>query len=286
MELQQRCWEKVFSLDLPEGKCVGLRLIPMSSSDDPNSTFWSQIQCNSQHSLRQYLHPKEIDYALSNMPSESARNTFLIGRLAMRSAMNELKEDCDNKNKPKSPIQDKNDINLPLVSDIDESILKDQHGRPKVPASFIGSISHKQLTGVALVSINVDKRNVNSPKKSIGIDLEQTLTKGRSIATKVLTENELKDLGKIKGVSDDEEVLLRFSLKESVYKAMHPLICQFVSFQEAEIKPNEDGTAKVILNLKNGAHDNFASVSAHWRRIDQDYFLTSASVTLKDNIIE
>jgi len=62
---------------------------------------------------------------------------------------------------------------------------------------------------------------------------------------------------------------------------MHPLIAQFVGFQEAEIQPHDDGTATVKLNLKSGAHEQFESVKAHWRRID-DYFLTSSIVSLKE----
>ncbi len=72
------------------------------------------------------------------------------------------------------------------------------------------------------------------------------------------------------------------SLKESVYKAMHPLINQFVGFQEAEIKPHEDGTATVFLNLKSGKHKEFKVVQAHWRRISGEFFLTSSKVILKD----
>ena len=80
----------------------------------------------------------------------------------------------------------------------------------------------------------------------------------------------------------NEEVLLRFSIKESLYKAMHPLICQFVGFKEAEVTPNPDGSVGVHLNLKSGAHDRFDSVQAHWRIVG-DFFLSSASVKLRDD---
>ena len=81
------------------------------------------------------------------------------------------------------------------------------------------------------------------------------------------------------GISTDEEVMLRFSLKESVYKAMHPLICQYVGFQEAEIAPLANGTAQVTLNLTSGAHEQLGIVvqSASWKKFD-GFFLTSASV--------
>ena len=103
------------------------------------------------------------------------------------------------------------------------------------------------------------------------------------------------DLGKTKKVSIYKYDLISkhffhilrcfcLSLKESVYKAMHPLICQFVGFQEAEITPHADGTATVSLNLKNGAHKLISEkdTTAHWRRVEGDFFLTSASVMLKN----
>lgn len=79
--------------------------------------------------------------------------------------------------------------------------------------------------------------------------------------------------------------MLRFSLKEAFYKAIHPLICQYVGFQEAEVIPHADGTATVNWNLKSGAHERFQNVSGHWRRVDE-FFLSSASVTLGDDEVE
>ncbi|KAL9187967.1 hypothetical protein ACHAXT_006345 [Thalassiosira profunda] len=116
--------------------------------------------------------------------------------------------------------------------------------------------------------------------RGVGIDLERIDgSRGKRIQRKVLTENERSELGKLDGVSKEEEVMLRFSLKESVYKAMHPIICQYVGFQEAEITPLPDGTAQTMLNLTSGAHEQLGIVvqSASWKRVG-DYFLTSASV--------
>jgi len=84
-----------------------------------------------------------------------------------------------------------------------------------------------------------------------------------------------------KGVTAEEEVLLRFSLKESMYKAIHPLICQYVSFMEAEVQPLSDGTAEFLFQLKSGAHRQFGAITSHWRR-DGDFFLSSASAALAD----
>lgn len=69
------------------------------------------------------------------------------------------------------------------------------------------------------------------------------------------------------------------SLKESIYKAAHPLLCQYVGFQEAEVTPYADGTASCSWLLGSKADSALANLQAHWRRLEgQDFFLTSASV--------
>eukprot|EP00584_Thalassiosira_punctigera_P004861 CAMPEP_0172528720 /NCGR_PEP_ID=MMETSP1067-20121228/3016_1 /TAXON_ID=265564 ORGANISM="Thalassiosira punctigera, Strain Tpunct2005C2" /NCGR_SAMPLE_ID=MMETSP1067 /ASSEMBLY_ACC=CAM_ASM_000444 /LENGTH=457 /DNA_ID=CAMNT_0013312677 /DNA_START=173 /DNA_END=1546 /DNA_ORIENTATION=+ len=126
------------------------------------------------------------------------------------------------------------------------------------------------------------RTSLSSAVRGIGIDLEQIDSRrGKRIERKVLTDNEQKDLGRLEaiGISSQEEVLLRFSLKESVYKAMHPIICQYVGFQEAEVTPFQNGTAQVILNLTSKSHEQLGVVvrSASWKTVG-DFFLTSASV--------
>lgn len=78
----------------------------------------------------------------------------------------------------------------------------------------------------------------------------------------------------------------RPSLKESVYKAMHPILCDHVGMHEAEIKPLANGTAVARLNF---LRDRGSSISPRarsmivrnisWRKVG-DFFLTSASVGL------
>jgi hypothetical protein len=63
---------------------------------------------------------------------------------------------------------------------------------------------------------------------------------------------------------------------------MHPLICQYVGFQEVEVTPNSDGTASVKYMLLSNAHTKFEETSVHWQRrilLDSEFFLTSARIT-------
>jgi 4'-phosphopantetheinyl transferase EntD len=73
-----------------------------------------------------------------------------------------------------------------LLGQRDSCILKDAYGRPLMPTGLYGSISHKGSTVVALVSETT----------RVGVDLEMTKSK-RNIARKVLTSQEISDLGKL-----------------------------------------------------------------------------------------
>ncbi len=70
-------------------------------------------------------------------------------------------------------------------------------------------------------------------------------------------------------------VLLHFSLKESLYKAISPLVTRHVAFHEASMTPLPDGTARVVLNLAEG--QGAFSAECTWKEI-QNHFLTTAKV--------
>jgi len=287
--------EQLFSFQLPEGRCVGLTV----NTDNQLTTealsllqqqYHHHSDSNGNNDLS-LLHPEEIAHA-KTLPYDgserSSRIAFIAGRLAMRSALR-LVASKENDQTPTLSLNQELDVIK------DNSILKDNHGRPIMPHGYLGSISHKLNRGVALVDVDSSCCNTWAshrtntcdaayiPKKGIGVDIERTFSKRVNIARRVLTTNEIENLGNVKGVNKDEEVLLIFSLKESIYKAMHPLICQHVGFQEAEVTPHSNGTATVWFNLKSGAHESFdhEKTTAHWQRLEGDFFVTSASVTTK-----
>jgi enterobactin synthetase component D len=269
--------DRLFDLELPEGRCIGLQLHDISP-DHPDS-LEPQALANPDHWTRRVLHPEEVAYA-REQPSENRRTSFVLGRLALRQGLG---------------------FGQHHLSSVD-SILKDEYGRPNVPPGFLGSISHKGNSAVALVTVDRSPTaGAGRPVLGVGVDLEDCTTDKSNIATKVLTRDEIKELGNVEvsrllseklvrkvthgaflqGITPEEEVLLRFSIKESLYKAMHPLICQFVSFQEVQIQPRSQGNADIQFQLKSGAHERFGAVTAHWRR-EGGFFLSSCSVRLKE----
>ena len=242
-----------FDTLLPEGRCIGviktdaIELFPRDDYTRESQTDYSD------HWIYSVFHPSEVDFAMTLKKNSS--NSFWLGRLAIRIA-----------------------LNFP-----DYPILKDQYGRPLMMQGVYGSISHKEERGVALISPPepvIDASDSNVRLAGVGIDLEMTSRPGRSnVSKRVLTINERQSLGNIPGITKDEEVLLRFSLKEAIYKAAHPLLCQYVGFQEAEVTPFADGTASCIWLLDTKADKRIVKLTAHWKKVvDGQFFLTSASV--------
>ena len=237
-----------FDISLPEGRCIGVE----TTNEMDSFPHDGITTLESDHWLCSAFHRDEVDFG---MQLKKTRNSFWLGRLALRQA-----------------------LDFP-----DYPILKDKFGRPEMKDNILGSISHKPDRGVAMVSPPLSRENL--VLAGIGVDLGMTSRPGRpSLAKRILTVNECESLGKLPGVTVDEEVLLRFSLKEAIYKAAHPLLCQYVSFQEAEVTPHEDGTASCTWLLDSNADEKISDLTAHWQKIgDDEYFLTSASVYIRPN---
>jgi 4'-phosphopantetheinyl transferase EntD len=161
-------------VQLPEGRCVGVSVDGLADFEGSFATPAS-LATNPDHWMHAAYHPKELAFGMEL--SEAVASSFWLGRLAMRIA-----------------------LQFP-----DYPILKDSYGRPQLGGSnMCGSISHKGMCGISLVSNS-------TVTKGVGVDLEFTARPGkRSIAPRVLTQREQESLGSIPGVSVEEEILLRF----------------------------------------------------------------------------
>lgn len=66
-----------------------------------------------------------------------------------------------------------------------------------------------------------------------GVDIELPAMQRRlDLRRRVLTPKECDSLGGVAGMTEQEEVLLRFSVKEAVYKAAHPLLHRPLGFKD------------------------------------------------------
>ena len=85
-------------------------------------------------------------------------------------------------------------------------------------------------------------------------------------------------LAAIAGLEGDERqraILLRFSAKEAIYKALDPFVRRYVDFKEVALTPRSDGGADVTMHLREG--EGPFVVEAQWRRFD-GIVLTTARV--------
>jgi enterobactin synthetase component D len=189
------------------------------------------------------LHPAERTRAEQLPPRRRA--TWVGGRLALRAALDELGVRCG-------------------------PVLATPRGGPDVPPGITASIAHKQaLLAVALVHNTLRGATV-------GVDLEPERPCREGIERLVLTDAEQQQVAALPPERRWPEVLLRFSLKEAVYKALDPWVRRYVGFDEVEVQPAPDGTAAVRLHLRDG--EGPFTVEACWWRHEPRLLLTTARI--------
>src|SRR5262245_59232170 len=176
------------------------------------------------------LHPDERAWAAGQPPRR--RVTWVGGRVALREALRGLGVDAG-------------------------PIFATDRGAPALPAGVAGSVTHKAgAVAVALVGRQGEWR--------LGVDVEVLKPPRPGIARKVLTAAEQQCLA---GRPADEfwhGVLVRFSMKEAIYKALDPFVCRYVDFDEVEIDLTPDGRAKVHMELRRGEGPFLVEGMAHF----------------------
>lgn len=101
-------------------------------------------------------------------------------------------------------------------------LTSDHRGAPVVPAGYSGSISHKPSLACALAA--------PSGGPHVGVDVEHLEAPRVAIGKRVLTSAEQAVVG-----DDPVALMARFSIKESIYKAVDRFVGRYVAFPEAEI---------------------------------------------------
>jgi 4'-phosphopantetheinyl transferase EntD len=170
------------------------------------------------------------------------RRTWVGGRAAMREALARL--------------------GTPAVP-----VASDDRGAPVLPAGIAGSITHKEGIAAALVAHESEAR--------VGVDVELDALRSLDIARRVLTVDEIAAIAPMSEDDRTREVLLRFSAKEAIYKALDPFVRRYVGFHEVALSPQPDGTAVVATALRE--NEGPFVIEVCWRRFD-GIVLTTARV--------
>ena len=91
------------------------------------------------------------------------------------------------------------------------------------PPGFVGSLSHTKTMAVAALART-------SGLSGLGIDIEPPLGLDPALAAIILTEREARCVG-----ADPLKAHLLFSIKEAVFKAVHPIDGVFLDFKDVEL---------------------------------------------------
>jgi len=114
---------------------------------------------------------------------------------------------------------------------------------PQWPAAVCGSITHGNGWAAAVVG-------ARAQWQGLGLDIEKRLAPERALhlAGELLTPAELQRLQGLDEAAQALQITLTFSLKESLFKALYPLVGVRFYFQEAEVLSySPDGQAELRL---------------------------------------
>ncbi|HSX69852.1 MAG TPA: 4'-phosphopantetheinyl transferase superfamily protein [Pseudomonas sp.] len=151
---------------------------------------------------------------------------------------------------------------------------RDEDGVPIWPAGVVGSITHGAGQAAAIVASDRHWRG-------LGLDLEKHLSAERAakLAGEILTPAELERARNLDPQAFAQRVTLTFSLKESLYKALYPLVLRRFYFHDAELIGQDDaGGARLRLLLDlHGDWPKGSELDGRYAEFD-DYLISLVAV--------
>jgi 4'-phosphopantetheinyl transferase EntD len=108
------------------------------------------------------------------------------------------------------------------------ALLSGDERQPLAPTGVSVSLTHKRDLAIALVGHSVDG--------ALGVDLEGEGRARTRIAERVLRPEELAVVQGQPEARQWLEVMVRFAVKEAIYKAVHPTLRRYVGFEEARVE--------------------------------------------------
>ena len=123
------------------------------------------------------------------------------------------------------------------------ALLTDEHGAPKAPKGLSVSISHKSDLALAWLP---ERRTAPS-----GWTLSTSTGTVRTLPPRY-SDRWVEAVDALHEERRWNGVLLRFAMKEAIYKALAPRHRRYIAFEEAEVSDFKDGEARIQLFLTQG----------------------------------
>ena len=145
---------------------------------------------------------------------------------------------------------------------------------PSWPAGVVGSITH----GAGWAATVVARRG---QWRGIGLDVEKQIpiTRADRLVAEILTPRELEGYAALNEAQRALRVTLTFSIKESLFKALYPLVNKRFYFQEAELI-HHDSSGYARLRLLNDLSEEWTTgteLEGQFVQFD-DYLLSLVSI--------
>uniref|UniRef100_A0A7S3BM89 4'-phosphopantetheinyl transferase domain-containing protein n=1 Tax=Haptolina ericina TaxID=156174 RepID=A0A7S3BM89_9EUKA len=207
------------------------------------------------------LHPDEVEHMRDMQPQR--RTLFAGGRVAMRRAL--LQHSLDGV------------TTRALESEPEWPVLPGLHGAPALPSGWLGSISHTRGLAAALVDVSGSPLLAGDQTVAgIGIDVEHASRRvSPLLPRRTLSLDERASLGD-NGLDKDADTLLRFSIKEALYKAIHPMLPGTIPWHSVTVWPNADGSCTVDVTGLEATTGMELRADASWL-LKKGFFVTTAS---------
>jgi 4'-phosphopantetheinyl transferase EntD len=210
------------------------------------------------------LHPRELDLLSDMQPARKLM--YAGGRLAIRRALRLAG----------------------AATAADAPILSTPSGAPAVFAGAMGSISHTTGLAAAYVQSTADHGGDGVgggsgnggewwSRRTVGIDVESAARGvALKIATRVLAPEERATLGVCASMPEHADLLLRVSIKEALYKALHPLVRRPIRWHSVTVQPMPDGTCTVDVGKLEKQVGMRMAAEASWR-LHEGYVVSTAA---------
>ena len=141
-----------------------------------------------------------------------------------------------------------------------------RNGRlPEWPAGYRGTISHSREIAIAMVASTSDCHGV-------GLDVVKKNAVSAKVAARIMLTEEI--VPPSSGFNDADWRAIVFSAKESVYKAVHPEIGEFLEFRDVEIKMNESDRSFTASTVEKGSSTAIVRAGIGFVSDFEDHWLT------------
>ena len=166
-------------------------------------------------------------------------------------------------------------------------VLRSSSGAPNlIPDGVIGSISHTRgmATAIACRPPPDDAATGAPCTSAVGVDVENASRElSLRVAKRVLHEAERRTLGNSPSPAvptPAADLLLRCSLKEALYKALHPLVRRTIKWHTVQVQPQPDGTCELVLDALEEDVGFGIGATARWHLKD-GFYVTTAAASLR-----